>query len=212
MIMFRKILTFSFVTLFVTFSNVSFAKTMKYQDLKNLAIEMITPSYWNPGNENFRKDIVNLDKDIDKRFNALSKEEQDIVMNLVRNNWKEFSFLSYLRSANGGRCGYQTFPDVATIKDPVTKGNANIVYGNFSSNISNNPNGEFPCDTQIWYNTSKPYVWWMTWRARRVLNLYPHINKRTDFGKDSLIIWWTKSLPFYWTAWFDMHNEFVIWD
>lgn len=52
----------------------------------------------------------------------------------------------------------------------------------------------------------------MTWRARRVLDLYPHINKRTDFGKDSLIIGGTKSSLFYGTDWFDMHNEFVIWD
>ena len=205
-------LTFLLVILFITSSNVVFAKTTEYQDLKNLAIQMIIPSYGNPGDENFRKDIAKIDKDIEQRFNALTKEEQDIVMNLVRNNWKEFSFISYFPSTNGGRCGYQTFPNVATIKDPATKWNANIAYGVLSSNISNDPNGEFPCDTQIWYETSKPYVWWMTWRARRVLDLYPRINKRTDCGKDSFIIGGTKSSLFYGTDWFDMHNEFVIWD
>lgn len=86
-----------------TLASVSAAEssTIK-QELRDIAIEMITPSYGNVGDITFRNEVAQSDAELLARFNALSQEEQDIVMQLVRNNGQESALSSDAVPLNGG--------------------------------------------------------------------------------------------------------------
>lgn len=104
-------------------------------------------------------------------------------------------------------CPYQYFPSWNNYADPIW---GTSYQWWLTSNVASDPNWEWLCDYQVWYNVSKSRVWGTTWRARTVL-WNNGVFKRTVYWADSILIWW-RAIFLYGGGVFDnLHREIVIW-
>lgn len=204
----KKLLWFlMIITILLSSVNYTFANEVTDDYLKNLAKEMITPTIWDVSNPKFREDTRKKDLEITKKFEALSKKDKDKVMNLVRNNLQE----NVYQPRYFLECQYNYYPRTIKPKD-FSNSNSIVYYWEYTWAVTNDKKWEKTvCDNEISFNTSKPYIWGTTWRARKYLSHYNSILKRTVNWKDKVLLWWNWWSIYYWWWWYDIHNEMFIW-
>ena len=181
------------------------------------------------------------DKEIQKRFDALSVDEKNLVLEMLwnkgaskwnshKNEEKFFSqVMQLVKDSNKSLIDLSDdelnqYIQTASLFYPCSyryfsswnnfaqPSSWSFWYqGWLTSPVSTDPNGEIACDYEIWYNVSRSRVWWTTWRARFLVGFNGGVYKRTVNGKDSILVW-GRAFGLYGTSTFDMlHQEIVIW-
>lgn len=97
--------------------------------------------------------------------------------------------ITRMQMSSGNTCPLMTFPSWIQQRDPTLSGtHYYLVYPYYYSFVINEPN-EYLCDYQLWYYTSKNYVWGRSWLANRLLSDFGGgVSKRVDWGTDALIL------------------------
>lgn len=246
---------FSFLVALILVSS-SFGVTFAQEDqgyLQNLVMEMIAPDEVLVSDPSYNSYKEQKDQKIDEKFDALSIEDQnkviqmlnktnrnrfensnhrniDAIMELAKKDWKslldltESEWEEYEKILTKPRtsfrfvnnflkdCPYRHFPTWLPYKDIETWSESKTGWA-YRHIWTDKGWKEFMCDYEITYiGGDFKYVWWKTWRARRVMKLIPEVTgvHATYGGLFTDILIWGKADLFYSNKQ-DLLNEIWLW-
>lgn len=152
------------------------------------------------------KEVIDLIDKEDKYIWDLSEDELKLYVNSIN---VVSTLDNTLITQSSSSCPVKSFPDIISYveKPTYTSYVSTYYYSNVATEI-----GETPCDTELWYNTSKDRVWWTNFLTRDMINWWygGKLSKRTSSGDDRIVIgYWgafSRGLTDYWLS-----QSVVIW-